>query len=91
MNSLETVILSKNKLYTTIPSWIGKWTNLEHLSLDGNGLYGTIPSALGSFQKLKYLKLDTNPQLQGRTDGRGSETVGNHGRAIRPRDHQVLD
>ena len=68
MNSLETVILSKNKLYTTIPSWIGKWTNLEHLSLDGNGLYGTIPSALGSFQKLKYLKLDTNPQLQGRFD-----------------------
>lgn len=62
------VVLSKNEIQTTIPEWIGKWTNLEHLALDGNQLYGTIPSSVGTLQKLKHLELHTNPQLRGRFD-----------------------
>ena len=64
----ETVVLSKNQLQTTIPGWIGEWTNLENLALDGNLLQGTIPSSLGSLQRLKHLELQTNPRLGGRFD-----------------------
>ena len=62
------MVLSKNQLQTTIPGWIGEWTNLENLALDGNLLYGTIPSSLGSLQRLKHLELQTNPRLGGRFD-----------------------
>ena len=62
------VVLSKNEIQTTIPEWIGKWTNLKHLAMDGNQLYGTIPSSVGTLQNLKHLELHTNPQLRGRFD-----------------------
>jgi hypothetical protein len=62
------VVLSKNEIQTTIPEWIGGWTNLEHLALDGNLLYGTIPSSFATLQNLKHLELHTNSQLRGRFD-----------------------
>ena len=68
LNDLDTIVLSKNELQTTIPEWIGGFKKLEHLALNGNLLYGTLPSSLGTLQNLKHLQLEANHQLRGRFD-----------------------
>ena len=67
-NDLDTLILSKNELQSTIPEWIGGYKKLEYLALNGNLLYGALPSSLGTLQRLKHLQLEANPQLRGRFD-----------------------
>ena len=62
------MVLSQNQLQSTIPEWIGGWTNLKHLALDRNQLYGTIPSSIATLQNLEQLELQENPQLRGRFD-----------------------
>mmetsp|Transcript_13674 Transcript_13674/g.38498 ORF Transcript_13674/g.38498 Transcript_13674/m.38498 type:complete len:619 (+) Transcript_13674:132-1988(+) len=75
MTNLESFILSKNQLQTTIPEWIGRspkngggWSNLDQLVLDGNSLYGSLPSSLSNLRQLTRLELQVNPQLEGRFD-----------------------
>jgi Leucine-rich repeat (LRR) protein len=46
--------LSRNLLTGTIPTELGKLTNLRMLSLSGNQLTGTIPSELGKLNNLVF-------------------------------------
>jgi hypothetical protein len=50
----------KNGLNGTIPSELGKLSNLTYLHLGSNSLTGTIPSELGNLTKLTQILLFSN-------------------------------
>ncbi len=56
--------LSDNNLSGSIPSQLGKLSNLEILDLNSNQLSGNIPSQLGNLSYLEILNLGKN-QLSG--------------------------
>ncbi|KAL6628820.1 L domain-like protein [Neocallimastix californiae] len=63
-NHITEIDLNSMEIYGTIPSSIGKLSNLETLYLDNNYLTGEIPSSIGDLSYLKYLSLIKN-QLTG--------------------------
>ena len=63
-HSLRHLHLGSARLSGTIPTELGRLTELTSLKLDANRLSGTIPSELGLLRKLETLDLYDNP-LQG--------------------------
>ncbi|CAD6252650.1 unnamed protein product [Miscanthus lutarioriparius] len=62
--SLEIMVLKENQFTGSIPSEIGKFTNLTVIQLDSNFLSGEIPDTLGNLQNMSILTISKN-QLSG--------------------------
>ncbi|OWM84814.1 hypothetical protein CDL15_Pgr027601 [Punica granatum] len=58
--TLNSLGLSSNALYGSLPGSIGNLINLERLLLDDNSISGIIPSEIGNLRDLKQLRLDGN-------------------------------
>jgi len=58
--NLQTLDLSSNLLYGTIPDSIGQIQNIKSLLLDSNLLYGTLPAGLQELTSIGYLGLMGN-------------------------------
>ena len=58
--SLEIKVLKHNQFTGSIPSEIGKFTNLTVIQLDNNFLSGKIPDTLGNLQNLSILTISKN-------------------------------
>ena len=58
--SLEIMVLKENQFTGSIPSEIGKFTNLTVIQLDNNFLSGKIPDTLGNLQNLFILTISKN-------------------------------
>ena len=59
-NSIDTLILSGNRLTGAMPESIGKLTNLVTLDLSKNKLTGPLPNALAQLPFLSVLKISSN-------------------------------
>ncbi|XP_010523517.1 PREDICTED: leucine-rich repeat receptor protein kinase EMS1-like [Tarenaya hassleriana] len=57
---LLTFTSEKNLFSGPLPSWIGKWKELDSLLLASNRFSGEIPQGLGDCRKLKHLSLSNN-------------------------------
>ncbi len=55
-NTLTTLNLGQNSLMGPIPSWLGEFTNLQHLHLNDNQLTGRIPPRLYDRSALPHLQ-----------------------------------
>ncbi|EES10213.1 receptor kinase-like protein Xa21 [Sorghum bicolor] len=58
--SLEIMVLKHNQFSGSIPSEIGKFTNLTVIQLDNNFLSGEIPDTLGNLQNMSILTISKN-------------------------------
>jgi hypothetical protein len=58
--SVTTIDLYNERLSGTIPTWVGKLTELDYMHYDFNDLSGTIPSEFGLLTKLTVLDIDNN-------------------------------
>ena len=54
---------SNNKLTGTIPTKVGKCTNLDQMSFDTNGLTGSIPMEIGTVNNLYFIQLCENTAI----------------------------
>ncbi|KAK9205602.1 hypothetical protein WN943_015870 [Citrus x changshan-huyou] len=52
--------IDKNKLYGSLPPFVGNFTNLRLFHVHGNSLYGSIPRAIWNLKSLVYLNLSFN-------------------------------
>ncbi|XP_028770488.1 putative receptor-like protein kinase At3g47110 [Neltuma alba] len=59
-SKLEKLTLGSNALYGSIPSAVGKLTNLGILGFEGNLLAGSVPDGIGKLQTLDGLYLNGN-------------------------------
>ncbi|KAK1413145.1 hypothetical protein QVD17_34912 [Tagetes erecta] len=60
LTALQTIDLSDNRLYGTIPHEISSLQHLRNLLLDDNNLEGLIPESLSSLSNLTLLNLGSN-------------------------------
>ena len=52
--------LSHNRLNATLPTELGRCTNLEYMGVDSNDLTGTLPTEFGQLTKMEALVLSEN-------------------------------
>jgi len=64
-NQLLILDVDNNYLTGTIPSELGRLTNLQKLLLSNNNFEGAIPAILTKSSLLQLLRLDSNPKLKG--------------------------
>ncbi|MED6190074.1 hypothetical protein PIB30_102192 [Stylosanthes scabra] len=57
---LEDLDLSNNNFSDKLPSWLGKFKNLNYLDLSSNSFSGSILHSLGEMVNLSYLDLSSN-------------------------------
>ncbi|KAJ0087424.1 hypothetical protein Patl1_07402 [Pistacia atlantica] len=50
----------KNELSGILPSWLGKWKEMDSLLLSSNGFIGKIPPEVGNCSMLNHLSLSNN-------------------------------
>ncbi|KAI4334649.1 hypothetical protein L6164_013367 [Bauhinia variegata] len=60
LQNLKYLSLNSNKLYGTIPQWLGQYKNLQELDLSGNSFHGSIPLELGNLSSLIHLDVSDN-------------------------------
>ena len=64
MNSNTVELNLQKKGLTSLPSEIGKLTNLTVFNVSNNNLTGALPAEIGKFTKLVTLDLTNNPMTQ---------------------------
>ncbi|KAL0366618.1 UNVERIFIED_CONTAM: MDIS1-interacting receptor like kinase [Sesamum radiatum] len=72
LTSLETLLLSGNKINGSIPTNIGNLTRLVDLDLSSNEIMGTIPSSLYRLTNVSFLSLSSN-KISGRIENEISQ------------------
>lgn len=60
MSKLKRIQISRNKLTGSLPTTLGRLTDLEILSAASNQLSGSMPTQLGRLTNLFFLSLDSN-------------------------------
>lgn len=60
VSGLQTLDLSNNMIWGSIPEDIGLFSDLQFLDLGGNGLMGEIPNSVANLTSLEFLTLASN-------------------------------
>lgn len=58
--TLQTFAVESNKIFGSVPAWIGNFVNLKILSVADNRFSGNLPSIIGKLQNLEILYVSEN-------------------------------